>query len=66
MIELVSNAATSAFIELFVFMINYDFESRMSFDSWNSNDDVFRERLSAKERILTQKAVIITKKMKNI
>jgi predicted metal-dependent hydrolase len=66
MTEFVSNAATSAFIELFVFMTNYDFESRMSFDSSNSNDDVFRERLSAKERILTQKAAIITKKMRDI
>jgi hypothetical protein len=66
MTEFVSNAATSAFTELFVFMTNYDFESRMSFDSSNSNDDVFRERLSARERILTQKAAIITKKMRNI
>jgi hypothetical protein len=38
MIEFALNAATSAFIELFVFMINYDFESRMNFDSSNSND----------------------------
>ncbi len=66
MIEFVSNAATFAFTELFVFMTNYDFESKMSFDSSNSNDDFFRERFSAKEWILTQKTVIITKKMRNI
>jgi predicted metal-dependent hydrolase len=66
MTEFVSNAATSAFTELFVFMINYDFESKMSFDSSNLNDDVFRERLSAKEQVLTQKTIIITKKMRNI
>jgi hypothetical protein len=66
MTEFVSNAATFAFTELFVFMTNYDFESKMSFDSSNSNDDVFREWLSTKKRVLTQKAVIITKKMKDI
>jgi hypothetical protein len=66
MIEFVSNAATFVFTELFVFMTNYDFESRMSFDSSNSNDDVSQERLSIKERMLTQKAIIIAKKMQNI
>ncbi len=65
MIEFASNVATSTFIELFVFMTNYDFESRMSFDSSDSND-VSRERLSAKERVLMQKAVIVAKKMKDI
>jgi hypothetical protein len=66
MIKFIPNVATSAFIELFVFMTNYDFESRINFDSLNSNDDVSQERLSAKERMLTQKAAIIAKKMKNI
>jgi hypothetical protein len=66
MIKFASNAATFAFIELFVFMTNYDFEPRMSFDFFDSNDDVSQERLSTKERMLTQKAVIIAKKMKNI
>ncbi len=66
MIEFVFNAATSASTELFVFMTNYDFEFRMSFDSSNSKDDVSQERLSTKERMLTQKAAIIAKKMKNI
>jgi hypothetical protein len=66
MIEFVSNATTFVLTELFVFMTNYDFESKMSFDSSNSNYDVFQERLSTKKRILTQKAVIIMKKMKNI
>jgi hypothetical protein len=63
MTEFASNAITSAFIELFVFMINYEFESRMSFDS--SNIEIF-DRLSARERILTQKADTIIDKMKNI
>jgi hypothetical protein len=66
MIEFVSNAATFVFTELFVFMTNYDFESRMSFDSSNSNDNVSQEWLSTKERVLTQKAIIIVEKMKNI
>jgi hypothetical protein len=66
MIEFVFNAAKFAFIELFVFMTNYDFESRMSFDSSNLNDDVSQERLSTKKQMLTQKAAIIAKKMRNI
>jgi hypothetical protein len=64
MTEFVFNAVTSTFIELFAFMTNYEFESRMSFDSSDSNDS--KKRLSAKERILTQKAANITDKMKNI
>jgi hypothetical protein len=64
MIEFVSNAITSTFIELFVFMINYEFESRMSFELSNSNNS--RKRLSVKEQVLTQKAENIAKKMKNI
>jgi hypothetical protein len=64
--EFASNAATSASIELFVFMTNYDFEPRMSFDSSNSNDEVSRERLSVRERVLTKKTAIITEKMRNI
>jgi hypothetical protein len=61
--EFASNAVTSAFIELFVFMTNYGFESRMSFDSSHIN---ISDRLSARERILTQKADTIIDKMKNI
>jgi hypothetical protein len=64
MIEFVFNATISAFTELFVFMTNYEFESRMSFESSDSNDS--NERLSVKKRMLTQKTIIITKKMKNI
>jgi hypothetical protein len=45
-------------------MTNYEFESRMSFDSSDANDS--QKRLSIKERVLTQKAAIIAKKMKNI
>ncbi len=61
--EFALNAVTSAFIELFVFMTNYEFESRMSFDSSNIN---INDRLSARKRILTQKANTIIDKMKNI
>jgi hypothetical protein len=61
--KFVSNAATSTFTELFAFMTNYEFELRMSFDSSQHETN---DRLSAKKRILNQKAVIITKKMKNI
>jgi hypothetical protein len=37
MIEYALNAIISAFIEIFSFMINYDFESRMSFNSIKSS-----------------------------
>jgi hypothetical protein len=66
MIEFVSNAATSVFIELSVLMTNYDFESRMSFDSSDSNNNVSQKRLSIRKRVLTQKVNIIAEKMKNI
>jgi hypothetical protein len=62
MTKFVSNAITSTFIELFVFMINYEFESRMSFDF----SDRIIDRLSVKERLLTQKTKIIIEKMKDI
>jgi hypothetical protein len=64
MIEFVFNAVTSTFIELFVFMTNYEFESRMSFQSSNTND--LRERLSTRKRVLTQKAENIAEKMRDI
>jgi hypothetical protein len=63
MIEFAFNSAISTFTELFAFMINYEFESRMSFDS---SDIENVDRLSAKKRILTQKAKTIFDKMKNI
>jgi translation elongation factor P/translation initiation factor 5A len=44
-------------------MINYEYESRMSFDFV---DIETTDRLSVKERILTQKAKTITEKIKNI
>ncbi len=64
MIEFIFNVTISTFIELFVFMTNYEFESRLSFESSDSNDS--NERLSIKKRMLTQKAIIIARKMKNI
>ncbi len=63
MTKFVSNAITSTFTELFAFMTNYEFESRMSFDSSKSETS---NRLSIKERVLTQKMIIIIEKMKNI
>jgi hypothetical protein len=63
MIEFVSNVATFAFTELFAFMTNSEFDSRMSFDS---SDIETAERLSIRERVLTQKTSTITKKMKYI
>jgi hypothetical protein len=44
-------------------MTNYEFESRMSFDSLNTETN---DRLSDRERILTQKTTTIVEKMKNI
>jgi hypothetical protein len=63
MTKFVSNAVTFAFIELSIFMTNYEFESRMSF---NSLDTKTNDRLSDKERILTQKTTTIAEKMKDI
>jgi hypothetical protein len=63
MTEFALNAMTLTFIKLFVFMTNYEFESRMSFDS---SDIDISDRLFVKKRILTQKANTIIDKMKNI
>ncbi len=59
MIEFAFNVATFIFIELFIFMTNYDFESRMNFDSMTI-------KKSIRERILNKKVFDITEKMKNI
>jgi hypothetical protein len=59
MIEFAFNVATFIFTELFVFMTNYDFESRMSFDSMTV-------KKSIRERILDKKASDIIEKMKSI
>jgi hypothetical protein len=61
MTEFASNATISAFIELSIFMTNYEFESRMSFDSSTENNQA-----SAKKRILTRKSSDIIAKMKSI
>jgi hypothetical protein len=63
MTKFVSNTDTSAFIELSIFMTNYEFESRMKFDLLNTKTN---NRLSDKERILTQRAITIIEKMKKI
>ncbi len=59
MTEFVFNAAIFVSTELFVFMINYEFESRMSFDS------VSIEK-STKERIQSKKVFNIIEKIKSI
>jgi hypothetical protein len=59
MTEFASNAAASAFIDLFVFMTNYEFESRMSFD-------LVSNEKSVRKRILNKKTSNIIEKMKSI
>jgi hypothetical protein len=56
MIEYALNAIISAFTEISAFMTNYDFESRMSFNSINSSE-------SARERIMQFKEINIAEKM---
>ncbi len=63
MTKFVSNAVTFAFTELSIFRTNYEFESRMSFNSLNIETN---NRLSDRERILTQKTITIIEKMKDI
>jgi hypothetical protein len=59
MTEFALNAAISIFTELSAFMTNYEFESRMSFDSVSNEESV-------RERIQDKKASDITDKMKII
>jgi hypothetical protein len=59
MIEFVFNAAISASTKLFVFMINYEYESRMSFDFVKTEKTI-------KERIQKEKTSNIMKRMKDI
>jgi hypothetical protein len=61
MTEFVSNVATSALTELFAFMTNYEFESRISFDLSIKDDQE-----SIKERIQDKKASDIIEKMRSI
>jgi hypothetical protein len=63
MTKLISNAITSTFTELSIFMTNYEFESIINFDSLNTKTN---DWLSDKKRILTQKAITIIEKMKKI
>jgi hypothetical protein len=59
MTEFAFNAAISVFTELFAFMANYEFESRMSFDLVSTEE-------SARERIFSKKTFDIIEKMKDI
>lgn len=53
------NATVSISTRLFVFMTNYDFESRMSFDSIEIEKTI-------RKRVLKKKKIDISRKMKNI
>jgi hypothetical protein len=59
MTEFAFNVTTFAFIELFVFMTNYDFESRMKFDLISIKESI-------QKRVLNKKAFDIIEKMKSI
>jgi hypothetical protein len=59
-IEYAFNAIIFVFIEIFAFMNNYDFESRMSFDS------IYSTKKSTQERILRTRNINMTKKMKEV
>jgi Glu-tRNA(Gln) amidotransferase subunit E-like FAD-binding protein len=61
MIEFAFNIVIFVSTELFVFMTNYEFESRMFFDSSMKDN-----QRSIKKRILTRKDSDIINKMKNI
>jgi hypothetical protein len=61
MTEYASNVIIFVFIDIFVFMTNYDFEPRMSFDLIKSLQSRF-----IRERILRIKEVDMTKKMKEV
>jgi hypothetical protein len=61
MTEFASNAAISVSIKLSVFMTNYEFESRMSFDLSTKDNQA-----SSRERILTRKNSDIIAKMRSI
>jgi hypothetical protein len=60
MTEYTFNSIIFVFTEIFAFITNHDFESRMSFDSMNSIEK------STRERILRTRDVDMTKKMKEI
>jgi hypothetical protein len=45
MIEYVSNVFISIITQIFSFLANYDFESRMSFDSVQFDENTARERI---------------------
>jgi hypothetical protein len=55
------NAIISVFTNIFAFMINYDFESRMSFDFIESFESRF-----VRKRILRIKEMNMMKKMKKV
>jgi hypothetical protein len=59
MTEYASNAIVFVFTDISVFMINYDFELRMSFDSIESSE-------STRKKILKIRDVDMTKKMQNV
>jgi hypothetical protein len=59
MIEYASNATIFAFFEISVFMMNYDFELKISFNSINSSE-------LARERIIQFKEINIAEKLQKM
>jgi hypothetical protein len=60
MIEYVSNVFISITTQVFSFLVNYDFESRMSFDHTSLKENTNKERV---QRIKRRKIVFIMKKI---
>jgi hypothetical protein len=60
MIEYVSNAFISITTQVFSFLVNYDFESRMSFDHVSLKENTSKERI---QRTRDREIVFIMKKI---
>ncbi len=60
MIKYAFNASIFAIIQIFFFLVNYEFESRMSFDFFSSKNNIVRERI---QRSREREIVFIMKKI---
>jgi hypothetical protein len=63
MIEFAFNACLFLFIQIFSFLANYEFESRMSFDS---NANISEDKKIARKRFLRDVIINIEDKMRII
>lgn len=63
MTEFVFNTCISASTDFSSFLANYEFESRMSFDS---NVNIINSKDSTRKRLLKEKVIEISEKMKTI